>query len=420
MTDRPLWRQGRFGRFWGASAVSDLGDRVSELALPMVAILALDASAPQVAGLTAAAWVPSAAGLVVGTWVDRLRSKRQAMIVADLLRGAAMLSVPLVFALDSLSLAFLYAVAIVRGLLGVVFGTAAPNFFARLVPRERYVEANSLTSGTRSISFVVGPPIAGGLVQVLTAPVTVLVDGLSFLVSAVLLRTVPVDEPAAAHDTPEPFLRRIRSGLTYLLRHPYLQHSLRCSTTLNLFSFMVQGVLLVYAARDLALSAGQIGLALGGGAIGGLVGSVLASRLTRLIGAGRSILLGCVALGLPYAALPLAADLGAAGRLGVLAAVEFVSGFGVMLFDINNNAIQTVVTHDSMRSRVSGAYMTINYGIRPVGALLGGWSAAVAGTGTTLVIAAIGGALAALWLLPGGIPAIRSADELSAHLPGPA
>ncbi|MGW1796712.1 MFS transporter [Streptomyces sp. NPDC001984] len=406
-----LWRDRRFVRFWAGQTVSQFGDRVTELALPLIAVAALHASAAQVALLTALSWAPNLLAFVLGAWVDRRRGKRELMVAADLVRAGVLLTLPVAALFDMVTLGQVYAVALLTGLAGVVFGNAYQSFFARLVPRSSYVDANSKLSASRSASFIAGPALGGGLVQLLTAPVAVAVDAVSFLASAVLVGRIRVDEPVSTADegsTAGPsLLRSAREGLTLIVRHPVLRSALACTTTLNFFTFLAgTGLLVLFADRELGVSAGVIGLAFGAGATGGLLGAVTAPRISRLIGVGRSVAVGAVLFPAPYA-LVWAAEGPLWARAGVLAAVEFLSAFGVMLFDVNLNSLNASVIPDALRSRVAGAYTTVNYGIRPLGALTGGGLATVIGLRPTITVAAVGGALSLLWLLPSPIPGIR-------------
>lgn len=409
---RALWRDRRFSTYWAGQAVSQMGDRVSELALPLIAVTMLHASAPVVGLLTAAVWAPNLLSLFVGAWVDHRARKRRLLIGADLLRAVAVLSLPVANVLHVITLAQLFTVALVAGAGGVLYQTAYPTFFVSLVRRDQYLEANSLLSGTRSASFIVGPAVGGGLIQLLTAPVAMLVDGVSFLLSALVIGRVKVDEsPRVRDESRDGLLRRAREGMHFLIHHPYLRASLACATTINFFSFVVAALLILFASRSLGLSAAVIGLAFGIGATGGLLGAVLASRAARAFGVGRMIAVGAVLFAAPMAFIPLAGG-PVWRRAAVLAAVEFVSSVGVMVFDINANALQTAVTPDDMRSRVAGAFSTVNYGIRPLGAVVGGVSGQVIGIGPTMVGAAVGGSLAFLWLLRSPIMTTRTIDEL--------
>lgn len=405
-----LHRDRRFATYWAGQAVSELGDRVSELALPLIAITTLAASSIEVGVLTAAVWAPQLLSLFIGAWVDQQPHKRRLLILSDVLQALAIVTLPLVWWLGSLTLVQLVAVALVAGVGRTLSQTAYAPFFASLVARDRYVEANSLLSTTRSGSFVAGPALGGALIQALGAPVAMVVDAVSFAFSAHMIARVRVTERVPT-DHAETLVRRAAQGFGYLWRHPYMAPSLRCCTTLNFFSFMASALVVLYASRTLGLSAGAIGLALGVGAAGGLVGAVLAGRIARWIGTGITITVGAVLFSAPYALIPLASGPDWT-KAAVLAVVEAIGGFGIMLFDINLNALQTAVVHDDLRSRVSGAFATVNYGIRPLGALVGGVLGGYVGVVPTLVVAAVGGALSFLWMVRSPILSTRAIEDL--------
>lgn len=410
----PLYRDRSFATYWTAQGVSDLGDRVSELAIPLIAVTTLHATPTEVGVVTAAVWAPNLMAMLTGAWVDHRPRKRPLLVLSHLVQGLAVLTLPLAHWLGAITFAQLIVVALVAGAARTVDQTANATFFVALVRRDQYVEANSLLSTTRSGSFVVGPAAGGLLIQAVSAPVAMLVDAISFLVSAGLIRRIDVQEPASHEETSGvAALRRAADGARYLWAHPYMSASLRCCTTLNFFSYMVTALLVLYASRELGLSAGAIGLAFGVGALGGLAGALLAPRVGRWLGTGPTIAVGVVLFSAPFAFLPLAVGTDWAGVV-VLAGVEALSGAGVMLFDVNLNALQTAVTSDDMRSRVSGAFTTVNYGIRPLGAVVGGVAGEFLGIAPTLVVAAIGGSLALLWLVPSPIIRARTIDELEA------
>jgi len=408
---RALWRDRRFARYWAGQGISQFGDRITDLALPLIAVTALHASAPVVGMLTAAVWAPNLLSLFVGTWVDHQQRKRRLLVVADLLRCVVLLSLPVAHWLGIVGLGQLFVVALTAGLGQVLYQTAYPSFFVALVRRDQYVDANSLLSTTRSFSFIAGPAAAGGLIQALTAPVAMLVDALTFAASAVLIGGVRVEDPPVDRTDAPPLLRRAREGMVLVWGHPYLRASLAFATTVNFFNFVVGALLILFASRHLGLSAGVIGLALGIGATGGLLGAVLARRATRVLGMGRTIMLGGALFSAPVALLPLA-DGPLWARAGVLGVVEFVSGLGVMWLDVPLNALQTAVTPDAVRSRVAGAFTSVNYGVRPLGAVLGGFLGAWVGIEPTLCAAAAGGTLAVLWLVWSPIGRTRTLEDV--------
>ena len=424
----------RFRRFWAAQAISQFGDRVSELALPLLAIGLLRATPGQIGLLTAAIWLPYLASFLIGSWVDQRRDKRRILVTADLARATVLTSLPIAWLLDVLTLPQVFAVALLNGLGEVFFTTTAPSVFVKLVPRESYLSANSSLSSTRSASFLAGPAIGGVMVQVLTAPVAVLADALSFLASAFLVGRIriSVSNPenrstetlsgpgeidgrreleAEPPTRTEPGGRRVLEGLWFLARHPYLRASLASAATVNFFSFIGSTLLVLFASRTLGMSAGLIGLAFGLGATGGLLGALVAPRLAGRYGVGIVAIFGAFLYPASFA-LPAVAGGPTALAAGVLVGAEFLGGFGVMLFDVNINSLQASLIPDEMRSRVAGAFSTVNYGVRPLGALTGGLLGTTIGIRPTLVVAAIGGAASCLWLWRSPIRRVRTLADL--------
>jgi MFS family permease len=405
-----LWRSRSFTGFWAGETISQFGDRVSELALPLIAVVMLAATPTEVGLLTAAVWAPNLLSLLVGSWVDRQTQRRRLLVAADLLRAVVLLSLPLAYWLGTITLVQLFVVALLSGVGQVLFSSAYPSFFVGLVDRDQYVEANSKLSTSRSASFVAGPAAGGLLIQTLTAPVAVLVDAVSFLVSAFLIARIkaapsPVDETSS-------LLADARAGLRYVLTHRYLRPELACVTTMNFFSFVVQALIILFASRTLGLPVGLIGLAFGIGALGGLLGAVIAPKLSSRYGVGRMILLGAVLYPAPTAVIALA---GGPHWLAAtaLALAEALSGAGVMIFDINMNSVTAASTADHMRSRVAGVFGMINYGARPLGAVVGGLLGSWLGLRPTLVIATVGGVMCCLWLLRSPIPRLHSLSSLT-------
>jgi MFS family permease len=403
----------RFRSYWIGQAVSQFGDRVTELALPLIAVTTLAASPGQVGLLTAAVWLPALVSLVVGSWVDHQRRKRRILVLADLARAAVLVSLPIAYALDAVSLGQLFAVALLTGLGSVYYNTAYSPVFVNLVPRESFLQANSLFSSTRSFSFIAGPAVGGALIQLLTAPVAVLVDALSFVASAALTGRIAMTEDEPHVDEAISLWRRCVDGMRFLLRHRVLRASLACCATGNFFAMVGSALLVLFASRTLGLSAGLIGAAFGVGATGGLVGAMVAPRLARAFGVGTIIIVGAVVYPAGFGVAALASG-PTVLRMALVGAAEFVTGVGVMLFDVNLNSLQACVTPDELRSRVSGAFSTLNYGVRPLGAVIGGVLGTTVGIRPTLVLAGAGGALAFLWLLWSPIRRVRQLSDLDA------
>ena len=417
VTRRALLHDRGFRSLFVSHTVSQLGDRVSEIAFPLIAVLVLDATPGQVAVLTALVWLPNLAAVFVGAWIDRQVHKKKIMVVADLVRAALLVTVPIAFAFDGVTLLQLYVVALLTGAAAALFNTTYPAFFVLLVQRSDFIAANSAMSASRSASFVAGPALGGALVQWLSAPVALVVDAVSFVVSAVCLRRiqptrVPEVAPGGDDAAPAKLLHDAREGLRYTFAHAVLRGVLGCSTTVNYFTFVAASALIiVYASRQLHLSSGVIGLALGIGAGGALVGAFTAPWMSRLLGVGRVAVIGGVVFPASIAIVTFAGG-PVWARAAVLALSEFFSGLGVMWFDVNLNSVMSTVIPDHLRARVSGAFSAVNYGIRPVGALTGGALSAWIGLGPTLCVGAVGGALGVLWLVGNPVLRARTLDDL--------
>jgi MFS family permease len=396
-----------FRRYWGAHTVSLLGDQVSLLALPLVAVLTLHADARQMGYLTALGLAPNLLfALHAGAWVDRRGKRRQTMIAADLGRAVLLSTVPVAYAFDALTFEQLAVVAFLVGSLAVVFNVSDASLFVAIVPRDRYVEAGSLLNGSRAFSFVAGPTLSGFLVQALTAPGALLLDAVSFLASGALLQRIRPQEPP-----PDTEHGGVTVGLRWVWGSTIVRASLLATATINFFNFVFWALFVLYATRTLGLSPATLGLVLGAGAVGGVAGSVIASPVTRRIGVGPTFVVGCVVFPAPLLLVPLAG-----GPqwvvLTCLFLAELGSGLGVMLLDISAGAMFAAVIPHRLRSRVSGAYTFVNYGVRVLGSLAGGLLGSTIGLRPALWIGAAGALLGVLFLLPSPVPRLRVLPEV--------
>jgi MFS family permease len=402
----PLLRENAgFRRFWCSQTVSIAGDHVTLLALPLVAVLALHAGPAQMGILTAAGWAPNLfLSLHAGAWVDRTGRLRETMIAADLGRAALLVTVPVAWALGALTLAQLVVVAFAAGALGAFATVAYASVYPALVERERLVEAGTLISASRAGAAAAGPSVGGALVAALTAPLALLADVVSFVVSGWWLRRLPLRPRDAAGDG------GLTEGARFILGSPVVRPILACTATINFFSFVVLALYTLYATRSLGVRPSELGLVLGLGALGGLAGAAVTSRLVRGIGVGATLAAGCLLYAAPMLFVPLAGGPHAL-VLAALLAESVGAAFGVMVLDISAGAILAAAVPEGLRARMAGAFQLVNYGVRPLGALAGGAAGATFGMRETLLIAVAGAIASVLWLVPSPVPRLRELPE---------
>jgi MFS family permease len=410
LVDAPDFRQ-----LWLGQTISVFGDQITQLGLPLVAVLTLGADATQMGTLTAVGLLPHLLfSLVAGVWLDRVRTRRRLMIAADLGRAALIASIPIAFVLGVLSMPQLYVVGFLSGTLAVVFDLSWNTLFVSVTERERYVEAMALLNGSRSLASVAGPTIGGILVQVLGAPLAMLGDAFSYLGSVVFLRRIRATEPPIEHE--EGSIReRLLAGLSFVIGDLIMRPTLLSVAIVNLFTFASSALFILYATTTLGVSPGALGLALGTGSVGAVIGAIFATRIGRRIGLGPAYALGLVIYPVSLLLIPLAGpEMSMTLILALLFGSEFGAGLGVMILDINVGAIIYARTPDRIRARAAGAFRFINYGVRPVGALLGGLLGGAIGVREAILVttvAAIGGVL---FLLGSPVLRLRDLPEVSA------
>ena len=402
-----LLRENReFRAFWAGQSISLFGDQITLLALPLLAVLLLHAGAQEMGYLTAAGLVPTLLfALHAGAWVDRHGRRRQVMIAADIGRALLLATIPAAYAVGKLTMLHLYAVAFLVGTLSVLFMVSYGALFVSIVPRDRYVEGNAILHGSRALSFVGGPSLGGLLVQILSAPVALAADAISFLASAFFLGRISPAEPP----TEKGGRGQVVAGARFIVQSPVIRAALAAGATFNFFNFMFSALFLLYATRVLGVRPAMLGAVLGAGAVGAVFGSTITGWIGRRIGIGPTFILGCVLFPLPLVLVPAAAG----PMLLVLAflfAARFGSGLGVMVLDISIGSIFAAMIPHHLRSRVSGAFTVVNYGVRPLGSLVGGALGTAIGLRPTLWIATVGAIAGFLWLLPSPLPRLKTLE----------
>ncbi|MET7320148.1 MFS transporter [Streptomyces sp. NPDC005549] len=403
MTDvegrRPsVWRHRDFLLLWGSQTVSEMGSQITVLALPLVAVVLLDASAFQV-GLLAAAETSAylLVALPAGAIVDRV-PKRRLMIGCDLALFLVIGSVPLAHAFGKLTLVQLFAVALVSSVFAVFFSVAYQSYLPVLLDRDQLLDGNSKLAASRSVAQIAGPSMGGGLVTLIGAAGAMAADAISFAASAGSLTTIRKREPRPARPEPgrRPALRsQIREGLAYVTRDPILRNSVAFNGTANFFVIMVESLGPVFLIRTLHLEEGLVGLLLALGAVGGVVGGVTARYLARKVGSARISWIAMTLLSLPGLLIPLARP----GWWVLLFGFGWISWtFASTVAGISLTSYRQAVCPPDMLGRVSAAARWINWGTLPLGGVVGGALASAIGVQRTLWIAVAGGCCAGLWL----------------------
>jgi MFS family permease len=404
---RLLRDNANFRRYFVGQSVSLIGDQVSIIALPLTAVLALHASAAQMGALTTAYLLPNLLlSLHAGVWVDRSGRRREVMLTADVVRGLLTLTIPIAFAVDDLTWAQLYTVSFLLGCATVFSMVSFGGFFQTIVPREDYIHAQTLINGARGFSFLGGTSLGGVLVQLLRGPYALALDGLSFLWAGLFLKRIDApDPPGATRET-----GGIMAGARWIRHNAVMRAELLGVATINLFNYIYWALFLLYASRYLHVAPATIGVVIGVAAVGTLIASALTGHIARAIGLGPAFLIGCFLFPAPLLLVPAAR-----GPhwlvIAFLFTAEFVSGLGLMLLDILAGALTAGLVPPLMRSRVSGAFMLVNYGVRPLGTSLGGILGTTIGVHDTIWIGAAGALLGMTILLPSPIRHVHDVPE---------
>jgi MFS family permease len=378
-----------FRLLWFGETTSTVGTTISRVALPLVAVVTLQASTFQVSLLTAAGWLPwLLIGLPAGAWVDRL-PRRPLMLVCDTVSLLLLVSVPVAVWAGVLTLGQLLGVALLTGAAAVFFQTAYQVYLPDIVDHERLGEANAKLAGSESAAQVAGPGLAGLIAQAAGAATGLIADALSFLVSAVCLVRIRTDEkPVPTAERSTTLRREIADGLRFLAADPYLRVLTAFGALSNLALTGYQSILVVFLIRDLGVSPAGVGALLSGMSVGGVIGAASATAIANRFGSARGLLLSelCAA---PFGLLiPLAAP---GPRLMLVVLGGLAIGIGVVSGNVIKTSWRQVYCPRPLLGRVIVSMQFLNYGAIPLGAVLAG------AVGTSL------GLRPTLWIMLGGL-----------------
>ena len=385
-----------FRYFLTAHAVSQVGTQISRVALPLVALITLHASPFEVGAVSALQSVGFLlVGLPAGVWLNR-REKRLAMVLSDIVRAAIFASLPVAEALHVLTLPQLLLVVMAGGTATAFFDVAYQSYVPTLVSPERLVRSNARLETARSITQIGGPGLAGVLLQLMDAPWVITVDAVSFVFSALCLSRIRWRAPAAAAPPQRSLRAEVATGLGFTLRHPVLRAMAASSALSSFFSSQFVAAQIPFLTREVALSPQAMGLFMSAGLVGGLLGAASAAPLARRLGLARAnwqipLMTWPVGLVVPFA------------RAGAWAALFTVGVavcmFGGMVNNVTQATLRQSMTPAHLLSRVTASSRFLSWGMLPLGGLVGGALAQLVGARTTILVAEIGGAVAALPLM---------------------
>jgi MFS family permease len=395
-----LWHDRDFLLLWTGESISLIGSRVTLLALPTVAILQLHQSAFQVGLLVALGWAPFLVlSSLTGVWADRHR-RRPMMVAANAGRVVLIAAVPILAALGVLSMWHLYVIALLSGILTVLFQVSFQAYLPSLLGRENFVEGNARMQLSQSVAQVFGGPIAGLLIGLLGAARAMFTDALSFLVAVftVVLIRRPEAQPNAgmAARGVSGVLHELGEGFATVWRTLVLRNLSIVASLGNLTLSMGNAVLFVYLYRDLHLSPASVGIAIGLGGVGFIGGAILSQRLNEVIGVGRTILIAMLLLAASFLILPIA-SLGAA--LAILALSQFLAGLQSAPANVGVATLLQSFTPNRLMGRVMGVGLNVVWGANTIGGLLGGILAQALGNAWALAVFGLVPLVAILFLL---------------------
>ncbi|MFC4587085.1 MFS transporter [Sphaerisporangium corydalis] len=396
-----------FPLLWFGQGASRFGTAITTVVMPLAAVTVLGTGTFLVTAIQAAVWLPwLVIGLPAGAWVDRL-PRRATMLVCDLTSALTLATVPLAAWTGTLTVAHLVAVALVLGTVAVFFSTAGRAFLPDIVPAERLPGANARLQGTDAGAQILGPA-AGGLVAQFSGAVTgLLIDALTFLVSASCLRAIRVPEPrfAAREKRTTTFRAEIADGLRFVFRDPYLRVFTVHAGASNLAASALQAILIVFLVRTVGLSESVVGVVVGAAGIGGVAGALVVTGLAGRIGSARTILI--LELGATPFALLIPLTTTGFGLVYLMA-----GGLTVSVAIVASNVLIGSFTQSycppHLLGRVSASLHFVNFSTLPLGALMGGFLAEVAGLRATMWVVASLAVASSLILLAGPIRKTRS------------
>ncbi len=410
-----LTEQPGFVRFWVASTVSDFGTYITTIAISVIAVLELDASSTEVGLVRAVRWLPYPFfGLLAGVWVDR-HSHKPLLIATDIGRALLLAAMATLSFAGWLTIPWLLSLLFAFGLLSLAGDAAFQAVTTVLVPRELLVRANARIEQSDSVAQTTGPALAGWLIQILTAPAALLIDAASYVISAVVVATIPLrtsDTPRLETGTVG---GQVREGLAWVYRHPRLGPLALTTHLWFIFFSMFGTVFTVFALRERELGADGLGIVLALSGVGAVVGSLLTTRVGEALGTGRTIIYSRCLYPVAFAIIACAgfATVGSLPSVAIFGAGQALIGLALGLEGAQEMGYQQAVTPVRLIGRMAATVRSLNRGVVVVGAPLGGILAGAIGNRPTLLVCAGGMIVVVLLMALSDLRNARMEDQLS-------
>lgn len=401
-------------RFWIASTVSDFGTYVTTIGISVIVVLRLGGGSTAVGLVSAARWIPYLLfGLVVGAWLDR-HERKPVLVATDFGRAVILATIAALGLAGWLTIPTLIVLIFVFGVLSLLSDAAFQAITPALVPRELLVRANARIEQSDSVAQTTGPALAGGIIQVLSAPAALLVDAASFVISGIVVATIPTMPRPPVSETVG-LGSRVREGLAWIYRHPRLGPLAWTTHLWFLFFSMFGTVFTVYALRERDLGAVGLGVTLAFSGGGAVVGSIFTSRIGDALGAGRVIVYSRCIYPVAFVIVAWAGfdPVGSWRSFAAIAAGQALIGLALGMEGAQEMGYQQAVTPDRLLGRMSATMRSLNRSVVVVGAPLGGILAEAIGNRPTIAVAAAGMVLVVSLAAGSDLRNARMEDQLS-------
>ena len=388
-----------FRKLWIGQSISVFGTQIVGLAYPVLAVLLLGATEFEMGILNAA---DNAAflffGLFAGVWVDRWR-KRDVMIIGDLVRFIAVLSIPILWYINVLEVWHLIAIGFIMGIASLFFDVAYQSYIPILFPEDKIAPANSALETTNQLAHLGGPSIAGFLLTIVKAPILILVDAFSFLGSAFALSLIKDEETPKPKEERRAVKVEILEGLRFVWQQKYIRSISFTTATSNFFSTLAFTLTPLLYLRDLEMSPATFGILGSLSAIGGLVGAMSTTKLIQWFGEGPVIAGSALTSGISACLIPVAINFTGFAQIALLAFSGIVTTFTILSYNITQVSARQRICPQELLGRMNASIRFFVWGVMPIAAVLSGVLGETIGIIPTIWLGSIGVVFAATFVL---------------------